>query len=114
MWLPLRTDCFQWQGLAHVSHKEKWPDWTPRPETIAHQPNLPRFVTGVTGGPDNPLGARVTPPIASKEPTSRRPLDKSSGPVVSASSIPTSMSGCRSCTGYRRAGAGASAAPLAC
>lgn len=49
-------DCFQWQGLAKVSHKTEWPDWTPAPEAIAEQPDLPRFMAG---GPGNPLGARA-------------------------------------------------------
>jgi len=48
-------DCFQWQGLAKVSHKTEWPDWTPPPEAIARQHDLPRFMAG---GPGNPLGAR--------------------------------------------------------
>ncbi|MFY9734179.1 MAG: L,D-transpeptidase [Rhodoplanes sp.] len=49
-------DCFQWQGLAKVSHKTEWPDWTPAPEAIAEQTDLPRFMAG---GPGNPLGARA-------------------------------------------------------
>jgi lipoprotein-anchoring transpeptidase ErfK/SrfK len=49
-------DCFQWQGLVKVSHKTEWPDWTPTPEAIAEQPDLPRFMAG---GPGNPLGARA-------------------------------------------------------
>ena len=49
-------DCFQWQGFAKVSHKTEWPDWTPAPEAIAEQPDLPRFMAG---GPGNPLGARA-------------------------------------------------------
>jgi lipoprotein-anchoring transpeptidase ErfK/SrfK len=49
-------DCFQWQGLAEVSHKEEWPEWTPAPETIARQPDVARFMAG---GPGNPLGARA-------------------------------------------------------
>ena len=48
-------DCFKWQGLAKVSHKTEWPDWSPPPEAIAEQPDLPRFMAG---GRENPLGAR--------------------------------------------------------
>jgi lipoprotein-anchoring transpeptidase ErfK/SrfK len=47
---------FEWQGLLRVSRKAEWPDWTPSPEVINRQPNLPRFVKG---GPGNPLGARA-------------------------------------------------------
>ena len=49
-------DCFQWQGFTKISHKTEWPDWTPTPEAIAEQPDLPRFMAG---GPGNPLGARA-------------------------------------------------------
>ena len=38
------------------ARKAEWPDWTPSPEVIKRQPQLPRFMTG---GPGNPLGARV-------------------------------------------------------
>ncbi len=49
-------DGFEWQGLLRVSRKAEWPDWTPAPEVIRRQPNLPRFMAG---GPGNPLGARA-------------------------------------------------------
>jgi lipoprotein-anchoring transpeptidase ErfK/SrfK len=49
-------DCFQWQGFTKISHKTEWPDWTPTPEAIAEQPDLPRFMSGGAG---NPLGARA-------------------------------------------------------
>jgi lipoprotein-anchoring transpeptidase ErfK/SrfK len=49
-------DSFQQAGLAKIVRKSEWPDWTPRPETLARQPDLPRFVAG---GPGNPLGARA-------------------------------------------------------
>jgi lipoprotein-anchoring transpeptidase ErfK/SrfK len=47
---------FEWQGLLRVSRKAEWPDWTPSPEVIQRQPELPRFMKG---GPGNPLGARM-------------------------------------------------------
>jgi lipoprotein-anchoring transpeptidase ErfK/SrfK len=47
---------FQWQGLLKVTRKAEWPDWTPPPEMIQRQPNLPRFMAG---GPGNPMGARA-------------------------------------------------------
>jgi lipoprotein-anchoring transpeptidase ErfK/SrfK len=47
---------FQWSGVASVSRKEEWPDWTPPPEMVGRQPYLPRFMAG---GPGNPLGARA-------------------------------------------------------
>ena len=47
---------FEWQGLLRVSRKAEWPDWTPSPDVIRRQPQLPR---SMKGGPGNPLGARV-------------------------------------------------------
>lgn len=49
-------ECFQWQGLARVSRKAEWPDWTPPPEMIARRPDLPRHMPGGAG---NPNGARA-------------------------------------------------------
>jgi lipoprotein-anchoring transpeptidase ErfK/SrfK len=45
-----------WSGVSTVSNKKEWPDWTPTPNILRHQPDLPRFVEG---GPHNPLGARA-------------------------------------------------------
>jgi lipoprotein-anchoring transpeptidase ErfK/SrfK len=47
---------FEWQGLLRVVRKAEWPDWTPSPDVIKRQPQLPRFMKG---GPGNPLGARA-------------------------------------------------------
>jgi lipoprotein-anchoring transpeptidase ErfK/SrfK len=47
---------FEWSGEFHVSMKRQWPDWTPPPEMIKRQPDLPKHMEG---GPDNPLGARA-------------------------------------------------------
>jgi lipoprotein-anchoring transpeptidase ErfK/SrfK len=47
---------FQWAGLLKISRKAEWPDWTPPPEMIARQADLPRFMAG---GPGNPMGARA-------------------------------------------------------
>ncbi len=45
-----------WSGTSVVSNKREWPDWTPTPNILKRQPNLPRRVEG---GPNNPLGARA-------------------------------------------------------
>jgi lipoprotein-anchoring transpeptidase ErfK/SrfK len=45
-----------WSGTSTVSDKREWPDWTPTPNILRHQPDLPRHVEG---GPHNPLGARA-------------------------------------------------------
>ncbi len=47
---------FTWSGVHTVSAKKEWPDWTPPPEMIERQPELPRFMPGGLG---NPLGARA-------------------------------------------------------
>ncbi|MET0866902.1 MAG: L,D-transpeptidase [Pseudorhodoplanes sp.] len=45
-----------WAGVSTVSNKREWPTWTPTPEILRRQPNLPRFMEG---GPQNPMGARA-------------------------------------------------------
>jgi len=45
-----------WAGTSVVSNKREWPTWTPTPEILRRQPNLPRFMEG---GPQNPMGARA-------------------------------------------------------
>jgi lipoprotein-anchoring transpeptidase ErfK/SrfK len=47
---------FTWSGTHHVTNKREWPDWTPPPEMLQRRPDLPRHMSG---GPDNPLGARA-------------------------------------------------------
>jgi lipoprotein-anchoring transpeptidase ErfK/SrfK len=45
-----------WSGTSIVSNKREWPSWTPTPEILRRQPNLPRHMEG---GPQNPMGARA-------------------------------------------------------
>jgi lipoprotein-anchoring transpeptidase ErfK/SrfK len=47
---------FTWSGVHHISQKREWPGWTPPPEMLRRQPDLPRHMEG---GPENPLGARA-------------------------------------------------------
>ena len=47
---------FSWKGKAEIGRKAYWPGWTPPPEMIARQRDLPDHVDG---GPGNPLGARA-------------------------------------------------------
>lgn len=49
-------DGFSWAGVEKISRKKEWPGWTPPPEMLQRQPNLPRYMPG---GPKNPLGARA-------------------------------------------------------
>ena len=48
---------FQWKGTHKITAKKENPDWTPPPEMIARQPDVPRRMKG--GDPDNPLGTRA-------------------------------------------------------
>jgi lipoprotein-anchoring transpeptidase ErfK/SrfK len=47
---------FEWQGLLRVTRKAEWPTWTPSPDELRRQPQLPR---SMSGGPGNPWGARA-------------------------------------------------------
>jgi lipoprotein-anchoring transpeptidase ErfK/SrfK len=47
---------FEWAGVKFVSRKAEWPDWTPPQQMLLRRPDLP---THMTGGIDNPLGARA-------------------------------------------------------
>jgi lipoprotein-anchoring transpeptidase ErfK/SrfK len=49
-------DGFQWSGVHAVTAKREWPGWTPPPQMLKRQPELPRYMPG---GPTNPLGARA-------------------------------------------------------
>ncbi|HEY7383023.1 MAG TPA: L,D-transpeptidase [Beijerinckiaceae bacterium] len=48
-------EAFGWTGVAHVARKSEWPDWNPPPEMKRRWPH----VHYVSGGPNNPLGARA-------------------------------------------------------
>jgi lipoprotein-anchoring transpeptidase ErfK/SrfK len=48
---------FQWKGTHKITAKKENPDWTPPPEMIARQPDVPRRMKG--GDPMNPLGTRA-------------------------------------------------------
>jgi lipoprotein-anchoring transpeptidase ErfK/SrfK len=47
---------FEWGGVKTVTRKAEWPDWRPPPQMLRRRPDLPRYMSG---GPDNPLGARA-------------------------------------------------------
>ena len=48
-------EAHQWSGVAIVGRKTEWPSWTPGAMARKMVPSLPAVVTG---GPNNPLGAR--------------------------------------------------------
>jgi lipoprotein-anchoring transpeptidase ErfK/SrfK len=47
---------FSWKGFAEVGRKAFWPGWTPPPEMLARQLDLPAHADGSL---ENPLGARA-------------------------------------------------------
>jgi lipoprotein-anchoring transpeptidase ErfK/SrfK len=47
---------FTWAGVKYVSQKREWPDWRPPDEMLRRRPDLPHYMSG---GPENPLGARA-------------------------------------------------------
>jgi lipoprotein-anchoring transpeptidase ErfK/SrfK len=47
---------FEWGGVKSVTRKAEWPDWRPPAQMLKRRPDLPRYMSG---GPDNPLGARA-------------------------------------------------------
>lgn len=53
------AEAFGWTGRATVARKAEWPRWTPPAEMVARWPHLRPVAGGMSGGPDNPLGARA-------------------------------------------------------
>ena len=48
------------RGDATIKRKAEWPSWTPTKAMIRREPETyAKFADGMTGGPDNPLGARA-------------------------------------------------------
>ena len=47
---------FTWAGRKSVTMKRKWPEWRPPTDMLRRRPDLPRYMSG---GLDNPLGARA-------------------------------------------------------
>lgn len=47
-------------GEFYVARKHEWPSWTPTPDMIRREPEkYLQYADGVSGGLDNPLGARA-------------------------------------------------------
>lgn len=47
---------FSWGGSQAITRKAEWPSWTPPADMLRRRPDLPRYMSG---GEDNPLGARA-------------------------------------------------------
>ena len=48
-----------WHGEAVIGRKEKWPVWVPTPEHFAEFPDMAKWIHGMPGGRENPMGARA-------------------------------------------------------
>ncbi|MCA0432689.1 MAG: L,D-transpeptidase [Proteobacteria bacterium] len=50
---------FAWSGEAVVGMKRRWPRWVPPEEMVYRDARAEKWVNGMPGGPENPLGARA-------------------------------------------------------
>ena len=48
-----------WSGEAVIKRMAKWPVWVPAPYHLEHMPSLAKYINGMPGGLDNPMGARA-------------------------------------------------------
>lgn len=48
-----------WTGEAVIKRMAKWPVWVPAPYHLEQIPSLAKYVNGMPGGLDNPMGARA-------------------------------------------------------
>ena len=55
------SEAFGWTGTASVARKAEWPRWMPPSDMLQRWPHLRPTAAagGLSGGPDNPLGARA-------------------------------------------------------
>ncbi len=50
---------FAWSGDAVVGMKRRWPRWVPPEDMVYRDARAEKWVNGMPGGPENPLGARA-------------------------------------------------------
>jgi len=48
-----------WAGPTTVGRLEKWPIWTPTQDHLKRRPDLIKYIQGMPGGLENPMGARA-------------------------------------------------------
>lgn len=48
-----------WTGEATIKRMAKWPVWVPAPYHLEEKPSLAKYINGMPGGLDNPMGARA-------------------------------------------------------
>jgi lipoprotein-anchoring transpeptidase ErfK/SrfK len=50
---------FAWSGEAQIGMKRRWPRWVPPEDMVYRDAKAAKWVNGMPGGPENPLGARA-------------------------------------------------------
>ena len=48
-----------WAGEVVIKRMAKWPVWVPTSYHLQTIPSLAKYINGMPGGPDNPMGARA-------------------------------------------------------
>jgi lipoprotein-anchoring transpeptidase ErfK/SrfK len=54
-----REEALNFRGAAVIGRKEAWPRWTPTTSMVQRIPRYRKYVAGMPGGLENPLGARA-------------------------------------------------------
>jgi lipoprotein-anchoring transpeptidase ErfK/SrfK len=54
-----RSEALNFRGSAVIGRKAEWPRWVPTATMIARMPEYAEYAAGMSGGIDNPLGARA-------------------------------------------------------
>lgn len=54
-----RSEALDFHGAAVIGRKAEWPRWAPTASMIARMPEYAAYAGGMSGGIDNPLGARA-------------------------------------------------------
>jgi lipoprotein-anchoring transpeptidase ErfK/SrfK len=54
-----RSEALDFHGAAVIGRKAQWPRWAPTASMIARMPEYAAYAGGMSGGIDNPLGARA-------------------------------------------------------
>ena len=54
-----RAEARNFHGSAVIGRKETWPNWTPTANMVRAMPHYRAYAGGMSGGIENPLGARA-------------------------------------------------------
>ena len=73
-----------WSGEAVIKRMAKWPVWVPAPYHLEEKPSLAKYINGMPGGPDNPMGARACISIKARSTRSTASMARPSHPKSGA------------------------------